>query len=201
MAEEKKETTEQKPEINLDLVKTFLTDNDEGKSYLQDLLQSHGDSVATKAITTFKTETLPGLIDTGIEEKYTEKHPDETAEAKLLREIQKDLKATKLETIREKLLNKALKSAESKGLPVGIVENLLGDDETITEQNITSFDKIFKDAVNKAVEAKLKGTGRSDFVPEGDTKGLTPESILAMSKEDRAKLSEAVIEKVLKTSY
>lgn len=196
---------EQKTEITLDAVKTFLTSDENGKDYLK----SYTDSEIGKAIHTYEEKTVPNLVEKGIdagiearlENLYQERHPEETEQGKEIRKSIEETKKVTNELIKERRLSKALKIADKKNIPSEFVENLIGDDDATTEQNINDFEKLFRDAVTKANEGKIKGTGREDFIPEGDTKGLTPKAIVAMTKEERAKYDPAVIENILKKHY
>ena len=65
-------------EITLGDFKKFATDNADAKSHVDSLINSEADRRVTKAIDTFKTETMPGII----EEAVKKANPDETPEPK-----------------------------------------------------------------------------------------------------------------------
>lgn len=65
--------------LTLESVQAFLTENAEGKSYLQ----SFADTRVTDAIKTYETKTLPKKL----EEEIAKRYPPESEEAKQLRDL------------------------------------------------------------------------------------------------------------------
>lgn len=150
---------EQLKTVDLDSVKEFIEHNEAGKKYVQALK----DAAVTKGLETFKEKTLPGLV----EEKIKVKFPEETEEQKRLRKLEDENKNFQNEVKREKLLNKALSYAQTKGYPIEFLDRFLGEDEDSTISNIDKFGEIFTSSVTKSVESKFKEGGRKD-APGGD---------------------------------
>lgn len=144
-------------DVNLDSVKDFLEKSDEGKNFLK----SHTDSTNTKAIETFKKNTMPSLIEEEIKKKF----PAETEEQKRLRQLEEDNKKFQKEVVRERLLNKATTYATSKGYPIEFIERFLDEDEEKTIANVEKFGSSYLSAVGKGVEEKFKTNGRETPPP------------------------------------
>jgi hypothetical protein len=140
-------------------VKGFL-DTEEGKKLIQPKLDSH----FTKGLETWKTNNLDKLIDEEVKKRNPSKTPEQLELEKLRKEIEDERKARNRET----LVNKALKVAKEKNLPDGIIDFFIADDEETTLTNLTKLEEDYSKAVQSAVEAKFKESGRSiDF---GDDK-------------------------------
>lgn len=139
-------------EVNLENVKEFLEKNDDGIKHLK----SQTDSSNTKAIETFKKSTMPGLIEEEIKKKF----PAETEEQKRLRQLEDEVKASNAEAKRERLLNKAISYATSKGYPIDFLDKFLDEDEEKTIANIEKFGSVYTASVGKSVEEKFKINGR-----------------------------------------
>jgi Domain of unknown function (DUF4355) len=132
-------------------VKEFL-DSYQGKKVLQPYLDRH----FTKSLETWKQNNLEKLIDEEIKKRFPEKTPEQIEIEKLQRQIQ-DLEKQRQ---REALVNKALKLADEKALPKGIIDFFIADDEETTMKNLERLEQEYQAAVNQAVEAKFKEYGR-----------------------------------------
>lgn len=133
-------------------VKGYL-DTEEGKKILQPRLDAH----FTKGLETWKEKTLPSLLDEEIKKKF----PGETEEQKRLRKLEEELAQERQARVKSELINKATTLATQKGLPVEIVSYFVGQDEDTTISNLTALENIWQQALEKAVEAKFKDSGRS----------------------------------------
>lgn len=165
--------------ITLDTVKKFLADNqtDEVKAYLQGLnpytvegvqkyfkenadgrkwLDSEKDKHSAKGLETWKTNNLEKLID----EEVKKRNPDETPEQKELAKLRKEIEDERKARNREALVNKALKVADEKQLPKGVIDFFIADDEENTLSNLTKLEEEYGKAVQAAVDAKFKEGGR-----------------------------------------
>lgn len=140
-------------------VKGFL-DTEEGKKLLQPRLDSH----FNKSLETWKANNLEKLID----EEVKKRNPDETPEQKELAKLRKEIEDERKARNRETLVNKALKIADEKTLPKGIIDFFVGDDEDGTVSNLGKLEEEFNAAVTKAVEARFKESGRN---PENGADG------------------------------
>lgn len=133
--------------MTTDRVSTFL-ETDEGKKLIQPTL----DKYHSKGLETWKTNNLSKLMDEEIKKRFPESDPKDIK----LAEIQQELERIKSEATRKDLTNKAIKLATSKGLPVEMVDFLVGNDEDTTTANLTTFEKLFNEKLSAGVEAKLK---------------------------------------------
>src|SRR5665647_2049428 len=145
--------------ISVDGVQKFLTENEEGKRFLD----SERDKHLSKGLDTWKSNNLQKEIDKRVLELY----PEETAEKKQLRELNAKIEKMETEKQREVLKNKALTIAADKKLPINkIVDLFISDNEEATVSNIGRFEEIYSASVQTAVEERLKSTG---YTPPNST--------------------------------
>jgi len=138
--------------VSVDGVQKFLSENEEGKRFLD----SERDKHLSKGLDTWKFNNLQKEIDKRVLELY----PEETPEKKQLRELNVKIEKMESEKQREVLKNKALTIAAEKKLPINkIVDLLIANDEETTVSNIGKFEEIFGASVQTAVEERLKGNG------------------------------------------
>jgi acetylornithine deacetylase/succinyl-diaminopimelate desuccinylase-like protein len=140
-------------QITLDAVQKFVSENEEGKKWLQSLT----DSRVTEAIKTYEKKTLPKKV----EEEINKRFPPETEEQKQIRELRQKLEQIEQEKIRETLRNKALSVATEKQLPTKLIDFFIGQDEETTMKNLAVLEEAFSAAVQQAVEARFKDGGRT----------------------------------------
>lgn len=133
--------------MTADRVAAYL-DTEDGKKLIQPTL----DKYHSKGLESWKTNNLSKLLD----EKIKKKFPDEDPKSLELKKLQADLEAMKRETVRKDLTNKALKIATEKGLPIEMIDYLIGEDEDTTTANLTTFEKAFNEKLSSGIEAKLK---------------------------------------------
>lgn len=150
-------------------VKGFL-DTEEGKKLLQPRLDAH----FTKSLETWKTNNLEKLIDEEVRKRNPGKTPEQIELEKLRKEIEDERKARN----REALVNKALKIADEKALPKGVIDFFVGEDEDGTISNLSKLEEEFNAAVTKAVEAKFKASGRD---PESGNSGGNSGQVIDIS--------------------
>ncbi|MPN24860.1 hypothetical protein SDC9_172265 [bioreactor metagenome] len=112
---------------------------------------------------TWKTNNLAKLVD----EEVKKRHPEADPKDEKLAEIQRELAQIKAEAIRKGLTNKALKIATEKGLPVELIDFLVGADEDTTTTNLATFEKVFNEKLSAGVDAKLKSNAH---VPPNNNK-------------------------------
>jgi len=138
--------------VNVEGVQTFLTQNEDGKRWLD----SERDKHLNKGLDTWKANNLQKEIDKKIYELY----PEETDDKKQLRELNAKIETMEFEKQREVLKNKALTIAADKKLPINkIVDLFISDNEEATVANIGRFEEIFGTSVQSAVEERLKTNG------------------------------------------
>lgn len=137
--------------LTTDKVASFL-DTEDGKKVLQPKLDGH----FTKGLETWKTKSLPSIID----EEVKKRNPDETPEQKRIRELEDKINQSEKRSTRETLKVKVLNSLTEKGLPTKLLDLLIGEDEMTTESNIATLESVFNVAVTAEVEKKFKDGGR-----------------------------------------
>lgn len=156
--------------VSVETVKDFVENNEDGKR----LLASLTDAKVTKGIESWKGNNLQKAIDEEIAKRY----PPETEEAKKLRELEKKQNDLLAELKKKDLLTAAIKKATEKGLPIGLIDRFLGDDEESTEKNLGAFEEQWKKAVEAQVEQKFKAGGREPGAggtpPPAPSEGSTP---------------------------
>lgn len=160
--------------VTVDKVKAFVVNDKEAKSWLD----SEKDKHSSKSLETWKTNNLQKLID----EAVAKANPQETPEQKQIRELTERLNKKEADEKRQVIKNHALTHANSKKLPVDLVDYFLGDSEETTTANLTKLEEIFNKHIQTAVEQRLKG---ENYVPpgDGDTNTLTLDQIKNMSQE------------------
>lgn len=123
-------------------------------------LDSLKDTHHTKALETWKTNHLQGLID----EAVSKANPQETPEQKRIRELEEKIQNSEKAAKLSELKAKALEHATSKGLPnkfaTKYIERFLGDDETVTVSTLDELKTDLDEVVQAQVEEKLKGNAR-----------------------------------------
>lgn len=176
--EEHKEDAEVKAYLNElsrpseENVKEFLNTY-QGQKVLQPYLDRH----FTKSLETWKQNNLEKLIDEEVKKRYPEKTPEQIEIEKLRKQIEEAEKARQ----REALVNKALKLADEKALPKGIIDFFIADDEENTIKNLERLEQEYQAAVQKAVEEKFKEHGRQ--IDQGTNGGGGAIDIASLAQE------------------
>lgn len=103
----------------------------------------------------------------------------------------------KTEKEREVLVNKAIKVANEKHLPLELVDFFIAQNEEATLENVTKFEGVFQQAVQLEVEQRLKGKG---YIPPAQSQKVTIslEALKGMTAEEINKNWDTV-KQVLKT--
>lgn len=147
----------------------------------------------------FSQEEVDGIIKNRLEREM-KKFKQELSEAEKLaklseeekskleiEKIQKELEAEKAQFQKEKLEMEATKILSKEGLPVDFAPVLLGADAEQTKANIDAFKTSFQEAVQKAVDEKIKG-GYTPKTGKADVPAITVEQFKAMDFEARTQL-------------
>jgi hypothetical protein len=190
--------------MNLQELKTFLESpegkTDEVTSYLRGLfpvslqtvqqfaetaegrawLDSQKDKHLQKGLETCKSNNLEAMIDTEIKKRFPEKDARDLELDKLKTEIE----TMKDEKQRESLLNKAMKLAGEKGLPLELVSFFVGADDKTTDANLQKFEESYNAAVQKSLEERLK---TDSYTPPAHTGGGTSLEDLSMDEYIKAR--------------
>jgi hypothetical protein len=141
--------------VSTDKVKGFL-DTEEGKRLIQPKL----DSYFNKGLETWKSNNLDSIVESELQKRNPSKTPEQVELEKLRKEIEDERKARNRET----LVNKALKVADEKQLPKGIIDYFIAENEEGTLENLSKLEEVFGQSVQSAVDSKFKENGRDiDF--------------------------------------
>ncbi|MGE7946479.1 DUF4355 domain-containing protein [Lysinibacillus sp. NPDC093688] len=176
--------------LTLESVQAFLSENAEGKNYLQ----SFADTRVTEAIKTYETKTLPKKL----EEEISKRYPPESEEAKQLRELKTQFEQSQKEAAHEKLFNQALSIATGKSLPSKLVEFFVGEDAENTTANLGILEAEFNAAVQAEVDKRFKDGGTPPPPKGGNPTALTKEAVMKMTPDEiNANWEEIVKNKLL----
>jgi len=176
--------------VTPDRVKGYL-DTEEGKKILQPRL----DQYFGKGLESWKANNLEKIID----EEVAKKNPAETEEQKRLRKLEKELETEKGARQREALKNRALSFATQKGLPIELVEYLVGHDEDSTLSNLAVLEQVWQTSLQSAVEGKFQEGGRKPVKPQDpqvlDPKKMSTKDINAKWDKMKEKLKDGKFNK------
>lgn len=161
--------------ISLDGAKNFLESNEDGKKYLN----SYADGKVTKGIETFKQNNLSKLV----EEEMRKLNPQQDPKDLKLQELQNKFEALEKEKVRETLMNKGLKVATEKKLPVDLVNYFLGQDEEATLNNLSALEKSLQSYTQSVRESILK---EGSYVPPTNDKTVAT-GIVTQAEYDKNK--------------
>ena len=165
--------------ITPDKVNAFL-DGEDGKK----LLQPKMDKYFNKGLETWKANNLNSILETEISKRF----PAETPEAKQLRELQEKLNNMERQTVSEKRKTQAIKTLNEKGLPVGLADYFHADTDEGMSEIVSYLEIEWKNAIEKVVNEKLKGSTPNTSQSTGADTTLTKEQIAKMPVKDRMKI-------------
>lgn len=180
--------------MNLQEIKTYLEtnkDNEDVKNYLAELskvtvegvdsfintedgkkwIGKHNDSFFTKGLESWKKNNLDKLISDAV----AKANPQETPEQKQIRELTERLNKKESDEKRQVVKNHALTHANTKKLPIEILDFFLGEDEDTTTQNLIKLEEIFNKHIQTTVEERLKS---GSYVPPGDSGNKNEQELL-----------------------
>lgn len=168
--------------LTVEGMQKFVEENQEAKKWLDSI----NDKFFNKALETWKSNNLDGLLDAEIKKRFPQKDQKDLELENMKAEIEK----MKAEKLKESLTNKAIKIANEKKLPLDVVDFLIADNEEATVSNLSKLEEVFNKHIQVAVEERLKN---NSYVPPGNTSGtkeLTKEDFDKMGYHDRKKLAE-----------
>lgn len=172
--------------LTIDDYKNILENNATIKGYNQSSL----DSAISKAINShdekFKNEKLPNIIAEELKKKSNEGKTE--IEIKF-EEMQKQMENMKSEKTRAEMSSKYTKVLGEKGLPIELINYVLGADDESTNSNIEHIGTLFTGAIQANTKSLVNNSG---YVPPigtpGDKGAVTKEQFKKMSYADRNKL-------------
>ncbi|MED3691298.1 DUF4355 domain-containing protein [Peribacillus butanolivorans] len=145
-------------EFGFEQAKQLLETNEDAKRWLD----SEKDRHYSKGLETFKTKTMPTLID----EEIKKRNPDKSPEAIELDNLKAKFEQMENEKVRESLKNKALTVASEKKIPAQIIDFFIGQDEATTISNLSAFETAMETYIKAQVTERLNGS----YKPPGDNK-------------------------------
>ena len=145
--------------IGLEDFKKVLESNKEVKAYYQSAL----DSGIGKGVATFKSETLPGIIEEELKKANNKKKTPEQLE---LEELKAKFEALEKEKAKADMTTKYTKVLTEKGLNTDLINFVLGENDETTTQNIESIEKIINGAIDNGVKNKLSS---SSYTPPSES--------------------------------
>lgn len=143
----------QAPEITLEHVQAFVTENEDAKKWLS----SEKDKFFSKSLESWKMKNLESLI----EAEVAKRNPAKTTAEIKLEELQRKFEAMEKANQRAAIEKYAIKEANELQLPIELANFCLADTEEDTLSNLTTFKKAIDDLVQQQVDQRLKGSGRT----------------------------------------
>lgn len=182
-------TEDNKPVLTIDMIKEFVSSNEDGKKYIQSIK----DSAVTKGVQTyeqnFMKDKFPALLQSEIDKKYP---PQSDAEKRLI-ELENKFKQTEQEKNKALLQSKLLKKATEKQLPDFLVDYSFDEDEEKSYTKLETLGQKYIATVNAEVEARLSGNGRKAPISnENKVENVTIDNIKGKSFDDLMKNKDAI---------
>lgn len=168
--------------VTPDRVKNFLDSNEDAA---WPILQPKFDKQFEKSLETWKNNNLQGIIDKEIVKRF----PDETPEAKRIRELEDKVAKQEADRIKETLKGLATKHCAELGLPLALADACMGESEEIIRAKAMRLETEFKSAVEKTVEDRMS----KGYKPKGGQPPMSAEQNYQEAKKsgDPAKLLAA----------
>ena len=163
-----------KPTVDLNAVKDFLNNNDEGKQYLQ----SYGDKRVSEGIETFKNGKMKTIINDEVLKATGKK---KTPEQIKMEELEKRLNEETATRVKAENTNKLKDMLSANGLdPVKTLEFFNVDDLEVAEKSIGNLKALLDEGVKAGVEEKIKS---GNYTPplncgEGGDTGMSDADLL-----------------------
>ncbi|MCY8467243.1 DUF4355 domain-containing protein [Bacillus atrophaeus] len=174
--EEVKSYLEELSAVSADKVSGFL-DTDEGKKILQPRLDEH----FSKSLNTWKTNNLQKHVDEKVKELYPEKDPLELKVANLEKQL-----------AMKEMRSFAMDKAHKEGLPLELVDLVMGEDQEKTSSNLDLLKGVFSQHIENKTQERLKADGIDPKGSQEPPKTFTMEQLRNMSEEEYIKNQEAV---------
>ncbi|SCJ11829.1 DUF4355 domain-containing protein [Intestinibacter bartlettii] len=146
--------------MNMENIKRNLDSNKDFKS-------KYDAEVSEKintAISNFKTKDMQKLIDAEVLKRTNN---PETPEQKQIRELKERLDAADKKNARTEMISKYKDILAAKNIPSEMVDFLLGDDDDVTNANITLFENNMKNYIETQVKERMSKGSYKPPVPSG----------------------------------
>ncbi|PAC78478.1 DUF4355 domain-containing protein [Bacillus velezensis] len=174
--EEVKSYLEELSAVSADKVSGFL-DTDEGKKILQPRLDEH----FSKSLNTWKTNNLQKHVDEKVKELYPEKDPLELKVANLEKQL-----------AMKEMRSFAMDKAHKEGLPLELVDLVMGEDQEKTSSNLDLLKGVFSQHIENKTQERLKADGIDPKGSQEPPKTFTMEQLKDITEEEYIKNQEAV---------
>ena len=173
--------------MNVETVETEQGQETEIKTYTQeevnDLLQREVDRRITSAL---KKQAEKFNKEKAEYEKLRDMDEKQRAEYEFNKRVEEfELKEKEFNLIQNKL--SASKDLAERGLPVGFVDYIVAEDADTMMDNITTFEREWKAAINDAITTRLASSGKPGSKANTQT-GMTKEEFRKMSVSQQAEL-------------
>ena len=153
-------------EITPDVVENFLNE-DEQRAW--GILQPRFDKQFEKSLNTWKNNHLQDIIDSEIRKR----NPDETPEAKRIRQLEEKIAAQEKEKKRAESRAIATSYCAKYGLPDTVVDAIMGESEEIIRAKAQRLEMDYKSAIESEIEKRMS----RGYRPRGGSSDKTPEQI------------------------
>lgn len=167
------------PGITADTIEGVIQSSDELKKWDQARLDRH----FSKSLETWKENNLEGIR----EEIRNELNPAETEEQKQIRELREKLAGIEAKEKRGAVYQKLAKQADEKGIPLGLVDLVVSDDEEQATANFEALTQALETYREGLVKDVLKGRGKTPETGTGGG-GVTAEEFNEMDINQRMDL-------------
>lgn len=148
-------------------------------------IQGLVDGKVTKGIESFKTKSMPKLIEA---EVLKRSGGSETPEQKAIRELQEKLNSMEKEKSRAEMVAKFKDTLSEKNIPSNLIDFVLGENEDATNANITLFENTMQSYINNQVQSKLNG----GYKPPKQEETATAKPYESLLQNDNLSMEEAM---------
>ena len=161
-------------EIKVESTETNQVEVKEEKTFTQEEL----DKILNKKFAQWQKKTEEAKAEAERKAKLTE--------AEKLAEERKEFERMKMQFEYEQRVNSTSKVLASNNLPIEFADFLIGDSDEATTQRVDLFKNAFNEALEKAVNERLKG--RTPKVSTSKNEGITKDQFNKMDLVQRQKL-------------
>lgn len=158
---------------------TSILDTDVAQKAIQPKLDSH----FSKSLETWKANNLDKIVNERVETLF----PNETPQAKQMRELQAQIDKINAEKQRAEMANVTTNLLVQEQIPTQFARFLQGADEATTRANISDFKHEFMTALNGTVDSKFKSYSHQPQANTDTQKSQTTD-VNKMSYQERMAL-------------
>lgn len=178
----------------------------ESDEILMKWLESEKDKHFTKGLETFKSKTMPKIIEEELKKRTSGKDEKDLQLDSLKAEIEK----IKRDKLRESLKNEAFKFATENKLPADLIDYFITvqseDDEEGTQSkestlsNLSKLKEVWTNHLQEQVSERMKSNGFTPKDGDGKPNTLTKEQLASMTSDEIARLDQDLVNEALKNS-